>query len=167
MTDRVYGGVTSKETLTGDMNFFVVHTTVSMAEGDYGASATNKRNLYKFMETVALGAQPVIVSVTSAAVDLSVSGNRTLYGLGTDYNQAATNVFTIKFAIEHDGALGTSSTAANPAVAGSLASLLDGVAVPAPTAAVPITGPATRTESTFETSSASAKNVAITFYAVL
>lgn len=167
MTDKVNGGVATKETLTGDMDFFVVHTVVALTEGAYGSTASATRNLVKFMETVSTGAQPVLVSVTSGVRDLSDSGQRTIYGLGTDFNQASTTVYTVKFAIEHAGALLTGSDANNGALVGSLAYKFDGAPVPFPTTAVPITGPATRTESAWETTSASARNLSVTHYSVL
>jgi hypothetical protein len=166
MTTRVNGGIGSKETLTGNMDFFTVHTVAAIEEGAYGSANSAKRNLIRMVEAVSMGAQPVLVSVSSAVVDLSVAGNRTIYGLGTNFNQAATTVFTLKFAIEHTDAFGTLAQAVDAAVAGSLASRLNGLAMPFTTAAVPHdTAPVNVT--TLGTTGAATANTSITAFAVL
>jgi hypothetical protein len=144
MTTRVNGGIGSKETLTGNMDFFTVHTVAAIEEGAWGATASATRNLIKMVEAVATGAQPVLVSVSEAVVDLSVAGNRTEYGFGTGFNQAGTTVYTLKFAIEHTGALGSVADADDPAVVGSLANRLDGVVLPFGPVTLDLDGAATK-----------------------
>lgn len=155
MTDRVNGGVATKETLTGNMDFVTIHTVAALDEGAYGATNSATRNLIRLVETISLGAQPVLTSVKETEVDLSVSANATLYGLGTDFNQAATTVYTLKFAVEHTGAVD------------NLATDLQGLAMPFTTAGVPITGPATRSITALETASASAKNTSVAKFDIL
>lgn len=130
MTDRVNGGIGSKETLTGNMDFFTVHTVAALEEGAWGTTASATRNLIKLIEAVSTGAQPVLVSVSNAVVDLSNAGNRTEFGFGTGFDQAGTAVSTLKFAIEHTGALGTVANADDADVVGSLANRLNGLAMP-------------------------------------
>jgi hypothetical protein len=154
MTTRVNGGIGSKETLTGNMDFFTVHTVAALEEGAWGSTASATRNLIKMVEAIATGAQPVLVSVSEAEVDLSVAGNRTEYGFGTGFNQAETTVYTLKFAIEHTGALGSVTDAANAAVVGSLANRLNGLALPF--------GPVT-----LDAAGAATKNVTVKAFAVL
>jgi hypothetical protein len=154
MTVRVNGGIGSKETLTGNMDFFTVHTVVPVAEGAWGETVTATRNLIKLFEVFATGAQPVLVSVSEAEVDLTIAGNRTEYGLGTNFNQDETTIYTIKFAIEHTGALGTVADADNATVVGSLANRLNGVVLPFGPATLDLTGAAT-------------KNVTVKAFAVL
>lgn len=134
MTDRVHGGVLNGETLTGDMDFFTVHTLIALEEGDWTATNNESRNLDVMTRAISLGAQPVLVSVSEAEVDLSDAPTATEYDFGTDYNQAATTVYTYKFAIEHRGALGDASgedrDATDESVPGTLANYLDGLELP-------------------------------------
>ncbi len=130
MTTRINGGIGSKETLTGNMDFFTVHTLAPIEEGAWGATASATRNLIKLVEVISTGAQPVLVSVSEEEVDLSVSGNRAIYGFGSSFNQDETMIYTIKFAIEHTGALGLIADADDATVAGTLANRLNGVVLP-------------------------------------
>ena len=154
MTTKVNGGVASKETLTGNMDFFTVHTVAALAEGAWGATATATRNLIKLVEAISTGAQPVLVSLSSASVDLSDAPTAAEYGFGTNYDDAGTTVYTLKFAIEHTGALGAIDDADDVAVAGSLANRLDGVVLPF--------GPVT-----LDLDGAATKNVTVKAFAVL
>jgi hypothetical protein len=163
---RRHGGIASKETLSGDMDFFTVHTVAALEEGAYGAVNSATRNLIRLIETIALGAQPVLVSVSEEEVDLTVAGNRTLFGLGTNFNQDETTVYTLKFAVEHTGALGTVATADDVSVARSLAARLDGLELPFETAGVPAQGGAVAI-STLDADGAATKNVTIKAFAVL
>lgn len=167
MTDRVNGGIGAKEALTGDMEFFTINTVNTLEEGAWGASNSGKRNLIKLVEALSMGAQPVLVSVTSAVVDLSVAGTRTFYGLGSNFNQASTTVYTFKFAVEHSGVWGAVSDADDSTVSGSVANKLSGLAMPYTTAGVPITGPSTVSASSLITASGATKNTAIFGYSVL
>jgi hypothetical protein len=155
MTDKVNGGIGSKETLTGDMDFFTIHTVAALEEGAYGAVNSATRNLIRLVETISLGAQPVLVSVTEAVVDLSVAGNRAIYGLGSGFDQAGTTVYTMKFAIEHTGAFGSLAEAVDVAVPQSLAKKLEGLAMPFGSVAA------------LNVSSATAANTSVTAFAVL
>lgn len=154
MTDRVNGGIGSKETLTGNMDFFTVHTLAAIEEGAWGTTASATRNLIKLIEVIATGAQPVLVSVSEAVVDLSDPDVAAEYEFGADFDSAATTVYTLKFAIEHTGALGLIADAADAAVVGSLANRLNGVVLPF--------GPVT-----LDTVDADEKNVTIRAFAVL
>jgi hypothetical protein len=155
MTDRVNGGIATKETLTGNMDFVTIHTVAAIAEGAYGSTNTATRNLIRLVETISLGAQPVLTSVKSEEVDLSDADIRAVYGLGTDYDQDDTTVYTLKFAVEHTGAVD------------DLATTLDGLAMPFTTAGVPITGPATRSITELDTDSATAKNTSVAKFDIL
>lgn len=167
MVDRVHGKILSGETLTGNNDFFTIHTVASLEEGDFGATASGATNLVRMVEAISTGAQPVLVSVNSEVVDLTVAANRTTYGLGTNFNQASTTVYTFKFAIEHTGALGSVADADDTTVTGSLASILDGLGLPFTTTGVPITGPSTVDVDTLDADDAAAKNVTVKAFAVL
>jgi len=163
---RKNGGIGSKETLTGDMDFFTVHTVAALEEGAYGAVNSAKRNLIRMIETISLGAQPVLVSVSEEEVDLSVAGNRTTYGLGASFDQAATTVYTLKFAVEHTGSLGSIADADDVTVERSLAARLTGTVMPFATT-VPITGPDTTSVTSLDAADGALKNVTVKAFAVL
>ena len=163
---RRHGGIASKETLTGDMDFFTVHTVAALEEGAWGEDNSATRNLIRLIETIALGAQPVLVSVSEEEVDLTDAGTRAVFGFGTSFNQDETTVYTLKFAIEHTGALGTVGTADDVSVARSLAARIDGLALPFETAGVPAQGGAVAI-SALDADDAATKNVTIKAFAVL
>lgn len=163
MSLKSHSGVTSGEALTGNMDFFTVHTAVAIAEGAVTDTASAKDNLVKIVETISTGAQPVLVSVSSAVVDFSVSGNRTLYAFGTEFDTAATTVYTLKFAVEHGGVFGAVADADDPAIPYSLAARLKGLKMPFTTAAVPGAGDLTA----LDVDSATLKNVTIIGFDVL
>lgn len=135
-TIQVNGGVLGGENLSGDLEFFTIHTVVALAEGDFGVANSATRNLIEFSKAIRGGAQPVILSLTTATVDLSVAGNRTIYGLGTALQGATTVVHTIKFAIEHAGAFGQGDDALDADIAYSLAGRLNGRPMPFTTTGV-------------------------------
>lgn len=167
MVQKVHGKVTSGETLTGNNDFFTVYTVADLEEGDFGTTASGTQNLVRMVEAISIGAQPVMVSVSEEVVDLSVSANATKYGLGTNFNQAATTVYTFKFAIEHTGAFGAIADADDATVQGTVANILDGLQLPFTTVGVPITGPATEDVSAFDAADPASKNVAVNGFAVL
>ena len=148
-----------QENLTGDLDFFTIYTVLDFAEGAYVAD-TATHNFDILVKAISTGAQPVLQSLSSETVDLSVAGNRTKYGLGTNFNGAGTVVRTYRFAIEHTGALGTSTTAANAAVAGSLASRVEGLVLPKDITV----GSAI---DTIDTTGAATKNFAINLFSTL
>lgn len=154
MTDKIHGQVVNGEHLTSDMDFWTVYTVVAMTAGaDVNSDTpTAANNLDRMIQFIGQRAQAVMVSVASAAVN----DPNTLYSLGTDYNQNATTVYTLKFATEHTGAWTDTASAVN-----NLEESLDGLPMPFTTAAVPITGLSTRNETAVETSSASAKNTVV------
>lgn len=164
MTIKTNGGVTSGEALTGNMDFFTINTVIAIQEGDFGSTDSAKRNLIKFAEAISMGAQPVLVAVSSAVVDLTVAGNRTLYGLGTGFNQAATTIYTLKFAVEHSEVFGTTALAAGTTAAYTLASRLKGLKMPFATASVPGAG---GDITAVDVDGAATKNTAITAFNVL
>lgn len=149
MTRSPNGGIFNGADLGADSDFFKVYTVVAHTEGNFGDTNSANRNLVRLMELIQTKVNVKYVKVSSAVVDLSVAANRAAISLGTDYNQAATTVYTISFMAEQ----GKFQTAA------ALLTELDGIATPFTTTGVPITGPATRNETAYETSSASAKNI--------
>ena len=147
------GGVFSPANLQADSDFFVINTVIGLATGDVGDYATpnDAQNLQKLIEMISLRVNPKYIKVSSAVVDLSVSGNRVAMGLGTNFNQAATTVYTLHFMTEQTKFL----------TAASLAALIQGVPVPAWAWGVPVNGPATANQSAYETVSASLSNISI------
>lgn len=151
MTRSPNGGIFKGADLNGNSTFFKIFTVVDHGVGNFGDSNSDSRNMIRLAELIQQKVNMKYINVTSAVVDLSVASNRALYNLGTDYNQAATTVYTITFMAEMAGFL----------TAADLIASLDNLEVPFATAGVPITGPATRNETAYETSSASAKNTVV------
>jgi len=132
MTDLLSpnGGANNGANITGTPDFIIVNTLIDHTPGAYSTGLTDTANSFQFLNSVMQFANPKYVNFSSAVVDLSVSGNRTLYGFGTVYNQAATTIYTVKFTIEQTGFV----TAAN------LGTALNGLTVPFTTTAVPTSG---------------------------
>lgn len=143
MVNRVNGGVLNNESLTGNLDFVTVQTVIELAEGDFGDVASATRNLIRLVEKVSLHAQPVVVAVSSEAVDLSDAPTAAVYGFGTDYTAAGTDVYTVKMVIEHTNS------------ATDLAETING-------AVAPFGGVAT-----FDTADAAAKNTTVTITSIL
>lgn len=152
------GGVFNGANALGYQNFIVFYTLLAQATGnvgDYGTPAASQ-NTQKLFETIQTFCNVKYINITSAAVDLSVSGNRAIYGLGTDFNQAATTIYTIKFMASDIDYI----TSAN------LKAFLDGNSsiVPFATTGVPITGPSTETLTAYNTTDAAETNTVYTVY---
>ena len=154
MTTHSYnGGVNGAANLQANGDFYTVYTVIGEATGSFGDPATpsNAQNLTRLVEAFETLTNMNYVSVSSAVIDLSVSGNRTIYGLGTNFNQAATTVYTVKF-FAPQTAFATATT---------LKALIQGLALPNPTLAVPhASAPADQTA--YETLDAAEKNISIT-----
>ena len=150
MTHLANGGIVNGSNLGANSDFVTIYTVIGHATGDFGVSASDAQNAVKLFEMIGTKANVKYTKISSAVVDLSVSGNRTIYGLGTNFNQASTTVYTIKFMAEQAGYV----TAAN------LAALIQGVTVPNTTAAVPSSA-GNADQSAYETASASLKNIVI------
>lgn len=146
------GGVLNGADLTATADFVTLQTVIGQTTGNFGSAASTADNLFRLSELIQQKANMKYIKVSSAVVDLSDATNRAFYQLGTDYNQALTTVYTIKFVVDQSGFVSTSI----------IHDLLQGIAVVFPTVGVPITGPAVRTISAYEIDSASAKNMAIT-----
>ena len=149
------GGIENGDYLNADSSFFVIYTLVANAPGDFGSTASAAQNLQKLIETVMTTSIVKYINVTSAVVDLSVSGNRAIYNFGTVFNQASTTVYTIKFMIEQ-----TDFT-----TQASLTTLLEAnsAIVYFPTVSVPTSG-GTVTLSAYELTNSSTTNTAINVY---
>ena len=174
-TNKVNGLVKSGTNLTGTQNFFVINTVIALADNtNFGTTPNAGRNLDQLVRYFAMAAFPAMISVSNLpAVDLSISGNRTAYGLGTTYNQANTSIYTLKISTEKFGVWGGSAAdvaamltginATDPTVPGSLANYLDGREVPfattVPGNATPVTA--------INTSDAVLKNTVVTFFDLL
>lgn len=151
------GGVSNGAALGATADFVVMNTVIAHATGDVGAPLpTNAQNLEKLMELVMTTTNAKYIQVSSAVVDLSVSANRTALGLGTNFNQALTTVYTIKFMAEQVNFFNLAA----------FNSLVQGFAVQNPTVGVPVNGPAVVTISAYETADAAAKNINVTKYAL-
>lgn len=156
------GGIENGAHLGATSDFVTINTVVALATGDIGGGVvspldqailpTNQENLQKLMELVQTTTNAKYINVTSAVVDLSISGNRTAYGLGTNFNQAATTIYTVKFMAEQINFFNLAAFAA----------LVEGVPVPNPTTGVPVNGPATVTISAYESTDAAATNISAT-----
>lgn len=107
--DRFNGGVFTGEALTGDIDFFTVHTVVDIGDGDSTvdtADPSGADNLYVLANFIGNRTGMVMTSVTSEEVDLSDAGVRAQFGFTQagdpgDYDQDNTTVYTLKFATEH------------------------------------------------------------------
>lgn len=148
MTHQANGGIFDGANLGVNSDFVTITTVIAHADGNFGAGTTPTANLEKLMEKIQLLVNVKYIHVSSAVVDLSDAGARAVAGLGTNFNQAATTVYTIKFMTEQAGFLA------------GLAAALDGVAVPVPTTGVPH-ATAAATLSAYETSDAAEKNIAV------
>lgn len=99
MVDKVNGSVKPGESVSGDWDWFTVRTTMDITATGALADASQRR-LNKLVEVISLRAQPVILGGVSVAeetapiADLPVSGS-----------SGTVDVYTIKFAIEHAGAI--------------------------------------------------------------
>lgn len=99
MVEKINGNVASGESLTGNMNWFTIRTTLDITATGNIADAAQKR-LNKLVEIISLRAQPVIkgriivTSETAPVSDLPVTASAS----------GAVSVYTFKFAIEHDKA---------------------------------------------------------------
>lgn len=161
MVQRVNGGFVAGERLTGNMDFFTVHVLAELEEGAWGAEESATRNLIKLVEAISTGAQPILTSLTSEVVDLSVSANATFYGFGSTFDEAGTTVYTLKFAVEHTGVFGSEVEAADSTVSYSLAARLNGVVLPFETT---VTG---ETVNVLNTAAGAGKNVTIKAFSLL
>ena len=159
------GGIENGAYLNATSDFFLIYTLIGQATGPIGAAntgdtenaASDAQNLWKLMETVQTLVNAKYINVSSAVVDLSVAGNRAIYNFGTDFNQAATTVYTIKFMAEQPHML----TVAN------LTDLLEGnsAIVYNPTTGVPSSGGPV-TLSAYELTDAAATNTSITLFEI-
>lgn len=161
MVQRVNGGFVAGERLTGNMDFFTVHVLAELEEGAWGAENSATRNLVKLVEAVSTGAQPILTSLTSAEVDLSDAPTATAYGFGSAFDSAGTTVYTLKFAVEHTGALGSEIDADDATKPYSLAARLNGVVLPFETE---VSG---ETVNVLDTADAVTKNVTIKAFSLL
>lgn len=101
MTQKVNGTTFPGESLTGNMDFFTVRTTVDIrATGSLADSS--QKNLDKLVETISLRAQPTLMSGVSVSSETAPIAD--LPGAGST---GSVNVYTFKFAIEHTQAWGT------------------------------------------------------------
>lgn len=95
---KTNGGVASGESLTMDMQFFQVATMVALQEGNVNTETpTAKDNFERLVQFLSQWGQPVIRSLTAVA---NVARPDQTYGMGTNYNRAAT-VYVYQFAVEH------------------------------------------------------------------
>jgi hypothetical protein len=94
MVEKVHGSVNPGESLTGNLEFFTVTTSVNILTRDAGTAATQAA-LDKLVEVISLRGQPII--------------------MGAPFADSGSYVF--KFAIEHAGAW----TGATPSLRDSIA----------------------------------------------
>jgi hypothetical protein len=150
MTHQANGGIGNGADLGANSDFVVITTVIGHATGNFGVAPSDAQNLVKLMELVQQKINVKYIHVASAVVDLSDADARAAAGLGTNFNQAATTVTTIKFMTEQAGFL----------TADILAGLVDGVAVVNPTVGVPSSAGAV-TLSAYEADNAATKNIAV------
>lgn len=160
---KIHGRAGNITGIVPNMQFVTLYTVIPLdGVSDRGATANAVWNLERFNISVGMATVPVISTVTSLTVDLSVAGNRTFYGLGTDFNAAGTTVYVLKYAFERPFLVGgtvadvaaglTEIDAADASKAGSLASILNGVPVPFGAYA------------TIDTANPATKNTSVNFY---
>lgn len=126
MTERVNGGVSAGEFLTGDMQFFTIRTLHNMTQGAWGSANSANRNLDVLIRTILRCAQPVMLNVSQA----TVSNPSTGAGMGSNFTASAT-VYTVRFAIEKAGALdGLNGNSVDVNSPSSLANMLQGLVLP-------------------------------------
>jgi hypothetical protein len=82
MVDKVNGHVLAGESLTGNIDFFTLTTSVNILASDNGGNPASQARLDKLVEVISLRGQPII--------------------MGTPFTASSNYVF--KFAIEHTGA---------------------------------------------------------------
>lgn len=126
--------------ITGNLEFYVLNTLNALTETEYSAADAGQ-NLLRVGEILGLGAQPVILGLhTITGVDLTVSANQTLYGLGSSIDGSsnstltAATVYQLKISFEHNSAFVTGTQ--DGTVAGTLAATLKNETV---LAALPVT----------------------------
>jgi hypothetical protein len=153
-TQSPNGGVENGAYQNATSDFVVINTVINHTAGDIGAPLpTAEENTQKLFEMIMTTTNVKYINISSAVVDLSVSANRTALGLGTNFNQAATTVYTIKFMAEQIDFFNIAAFNA----------LIEGVMVPLPTAGVPTTS-GTVTLSAYEVTDAAATNLVATKY---
>jgi len=152
------GGVENGNNALGSSDFITINTVVDFATGAIGAPLpTNQENLKKLFELIQTTTNAKYIQVSSAVVDMSQSANRTLYALGTNFNQADTTIYTVKFMSEQVDAFQVIA----------FQTLIDGVSVPNPTVGVPVNGPATETISAYKAFDAADGNISISLHSLV
>jgi hypothetical protein len=136
--DRDVGSLGNSQHLSSAIDFYTLNTLCQLATDDFSADNSG-RNLIRVGEIIGIQAQPVMTNLMSVGpVDLTVSANQTLYGLGSNIDGSsnstltAATIYVLKFSIEHTNAW------INTDVTGTLAGTL-AYALVTETAMVPFT----------------------------
>lgn len=127
-TSLVNAIVNDGQHVSSAMDFYQLYTLNKLQETNY-AAADAGQNLIRLCEIIGTVAQPIQLRLTTiTAVDLTNSGNRTTYGMGTSIdgstNSSLTSVtiYQFNFTFEHTSLYSSTDTAG--AAAGSLANQL-------------------------------------------
>lgn len=145
------GGIKAGADLHGDSQYFTIHSVINHTAGDFG-DGDGEKNLQVLAEIIQQKVNLQHISVKSEVVDLSDAGERSFYGFGTNFNQAGTTVYTIKFLTEQPDFLS----------ADVLLAMADDVDVPVATT-VPATGGNVVVDA-YSTDDAAAKNLSVTVF---
>lgn len=97
MVEKVNGYAFRGEHLTGDMDFFVVRTTLDITNTGNLADASQKR-FEKLVETISTRAQPVIMGSVYETDEVAPVADLPVTGASSG---ATVTVYNFKFAIEH------------------------------------------------------------------
>jgi hypothetical protein len=127
------GGFKDGAPLTGDAQFFVLHTVIAVESGNFGTTVNAQHNLRKIAEVLQNKSVLNYIKVSEQTVDLSDPAVAAVYNLGADFNQPATPVYTVKFVTEQPGFI----------VVADMLEELNGLFMPFGTYDVPVDGPTT------------------------
>lgn len=144
------GGVKNGADITGDAQFYTIHTVIAHEAGDNGVADNASRNLIRLSEAIRMRVNMHYIHVSAEELDLSDADVRGALGLGTNFNQADTVVYTVKFAAEQSGCLKVAD----------LVALLQGQATPFVTVDVPAQGGDVDI-STYDLENAATKNLSV------
>ena len=100
MVDRVNGAAVAGEFLTGDMDFFMLRTTLDITPtGDF--SDASQKRFEKVVEAISTRAQPVIMGNVFTTDEVGPIADLPVTSISSG---ATITVYNFKFAIEHEEA---------------------------------------------------------------